>query len=166
VDWSIQDIARLAKTTSRTLRHYDAMGLLEPSRIGSNGYRYYDERSLVRLQRILLLRGLGLGLPAIRQVLLQETDERHALISHLTWLKQEQDRLALQIRSIKITVARLEGEEPLMAEDMFNGFDHTQYKEEVEDRWGKDAYARSAREGRLDEGRPATGSRLAGRRRK
>jgi DNA-binding transcriptional MerR regulator len=143
VDWSIQDIARLAKTTSRTLRHYDAMGLLEPSRIGSNGYRYYDERSLVRLQRILLLRELGLGLPAIRQVLLQETDERHALISHLTWLKQEQDRLALQIRSIKITVARLEGEEPLMAEDMFNGFDHTQYKEEVEDRWGKHAYARS-----------------------
>jgi DNA-binding transcriptional MerR regulator len=161
VDWSIQDIARLAKTTSRTLRHYDAMGLLEPSRIGSNGYRYYDERSLVRLQRILLLRELGLGLPAIRQVLLQETDERHALISHLTWLKQEQDRLALQIRSIKITVARLEGEEPLMAEDMFNGFDHTQYTKRL-------LVARNDRagEGRLDEGRPATGSRLAGRRRK
>ena len=30
-----------------------------------------------------------------------------------------------------------------MAETMFDGFDHTQYKDEVERRWGKDAYARS-----------------------
>ena len=30
-----------------------------------------------------------------------------------------------------------------MAEDMFTGFDHTQYKEEVEQRWGADAYAKS-----------------------
>ena len=30
----------------------------------------------------------------------------------------------------------------MMAENMFDGFDHTQYREEVEDRWGKDAYAR------------------------
>ena len=30
-----------------------------------------------------------------------------------------------------------------MAEEMFDGFDHTQYKEEVEERWGKDAYATS-----------------------
>ena len=30
-----------------------------------------------------------------------------------------------------------------MAQDMFDGFDHTQYKDEVEQRWGKDAYATS-----------------------
>ena len=45
MDRSIQDIARLAGTTSRTLRHYDDIGLLHPSRIGHNGYRYYDESS-------------------------------------------------------------------------------------------------------------------------
>ena len=66
-DRSIQDIARLAGTTSRTLRHYDDIGLLEPSRIGANGYRYYDQHALVRLQRILLLRDLGLGLPGDRR---------------------------------------------------------------------------------------------------
>lgn len=32
-----------------------------------------------------------------------------------------------------------------MAENMFDGFDHTQYKQEVEDRWGKKAYADSDR---------------------
>ncbi|HSU47497.1 MAG TPA: MerR family transcriptional regulator, partial [Arthrobacter sp.] len=62
-DWSIQDVARLAGTTSRTLRHYDDIGLLKPSRVGSNGYRYYDGAALLQLQRILLLRELGLGLP-------------------------------------------------------------------------------------------------------
>ena len=143
MDWSIQDIARLAKTTSRTLRHYGAVGLLEPSRVGSNGYRYYDERALVRLQRILLLRELGLGLPAIAEVLAHETDEGHALLGHLTWLRQEQERLAVQIRSVENTIAALKGKEQLMAQDMFDGFDHTQYREEVEERWGKDSYARS-----------------------
>ena len=42
VDWSIQEVARMAGTTSRTLRHYDSIGLLPPSRVGSNGYRRYD----------------------------------------------------------------------------------------------------------------------------
>jgi DNA-binding transcriptional MerR regulator len=143
MDWSIQDTARLAHTTSRTLRHYGEVGLLEPSRIGTNGYRYYDERALLRLQRILMLRELGLGLPAIGEVLEREKDERHALVSHLTWLRQEQDRLARQIRAVENTITTLEGGEQLMAENMFDGFDHTQYKDEVEERWGKDAYAKS-----------------------
>lgn len=58
MEWSIQEIARTAGTTSRTLRHYGQLGLLPPSRVGRNGYRYYDQHSLVRLQRILLLREL------------------------------------------------------------------------------------------------------------
>lgn len=69
MEWSIQEIARTAGTTSRTLRHYGDVGLLRPSRVAANGYRYYDEHALVRLQRILLLRELGLGLPAIAEVL-------------------------------------------------------------------------------------------------
>ncbi|KQW08321.1 MerR family transcriptional regulator [Leifsonia sp. Root4] len=141
--WSIQEIAKLAGTTSRTLRHYDETGLLRPSSIGSNGYRHYDEAALVRLQRILLLRQLGLGLPAIADVLDNERDERHALHGHLDWLRQEQDRLARQIASVELTIETLEGGEQLMAENMFDGFDHTQYKEEVEQRWGADAYAKS-----------------------
>ena len=143
--WSIQEIAKLAGTTSRTLRHYDETGLLRPSSIGSNGYRHYDEAALVRLQRILLLRQLGLGLPAIAEVLDNERDEKHALRGHLDWLRQEQDRLARQIASVELTIETLEGGEQLMAENMFDGFDHTQYKEEVEQRWGADAYAKSDR---------------------
>lgn len=141
MDWSIQEIAKLAGTTSRTLRHYDDLGLLAPSRIAANGYRHYDERALVRLQRILLLRELGLGLPAIGEVLEGDAAEAHALTAHLGWLRQEQQRLARQIASVETTIERLEGGERLMAEEMFDGFDHTRYKEEVEERWGTEAYA-------------------------
>jgi DNA-binding transcriptional MerR regulator len=143
MEWSIQQTARLAGTTSRTLRHYDELGLVPPSRIGSNGYRYYDEHALVRLQRVLLLRELGLGLPQIADVLTHECDETSALTTHLSLLRQEQDRLARQIAAVEHTINALRGGEELMAENMFDGFDHTQYKEEVEQRWGKDAYARS-----------------------
>ncbi|WP_312673936.1 MerR family transcriptional regulator [Microbacterium sp.] len=153
-DWSIQEIARLAGTTSRTLRHYDDIGLLPPSRIAANGYRHYDAAALVRLQRILLLRELGLGLPQIGEVLGPSAGsgtqgagsgtraaEASALETHLALLREEQTRLARQIASVESTITALRGGENLMAENMFDGFDHTQYKQEVEDRWGKKAYA-------------------------
>lgn len=147
-DWSIQEIARLAGTTSRTLRHYDDIGLLRPSRVAHNGYRHYDECALVRLQRILLLRELGLGLPQIAEVLNPATprqSEESALETHLALLREEQNRLARQIASVENTINALKGGEELMAENMFDGFDHTQYKEEVEQRWGRKAYADSDR---------------------
>lgn len=152
-DWSIQEVARLAGTTSRTLRHYDAVGLLAPTRVASNGYRHYDADALVRLQRILLLRDLGLGLPAIKAALDgpgdrapsgtgAEDSQVRALRGHLEWLRAERQRLARQIASVERTITTMEGGGELMAKDMFDGFDHTQYQAEVEDRWGKDAYAR------------------------
>lgn len=163
MDWSIQEVARLAGTTSRTLRHYDDIGLLAPARVGSNGYRYYDRAALVRLQRILLLRELGLGLPAIAEVLDGQRDESRALAGHLEWLRQEQERLARQVASVEKTIEAVEGGEPIMAKDMFDGFDHTQYREEVEQRWGADAYAQGDRwwRGMRDDERQAWAERAA-----
>jgi hypothetical protein len=88
-----------------------------------------------------LLRELGLGLPAIAEVLEGQRDNADALVVHLHWLQQEKERLDRQIAAVSTTITKLEGGEQLMAEEMFDGFDHTQYKEEVEERWGKDAYA-------------------------
>ena len=148
-EWSIQEIARLAGTTSRTLRHYGEIGLLPPSRIAGNGYRHYDSAALVRLQRILLLRELGLGLPQIADVLNagagRAGGEAAALETHLALLREEQSRLARQIASVESTITALRGGEKPMAENMFDGFDHTQYKQEVEERWGRRAYADSDR---------------------
>lgn len=140
-EWSIQQLARLAGTTSRTLRHYDGVGLVRPSRTGSNGYRYYDAESLVRLQRVLLLRELGLGIPAIADLLKGQRDDVAALESHRRWLVAEQERIARQLTSVGDTIDRMTKGEPIMAENMFDGFDHTRHREEVEQRWGAETYA-------------------------
>lgn len=144
-EWSIQELARLASTTSRTLRHYDHVGLVPPARIGANGYRYYDDASLVRLQRVLLLRELGLGIPAIAELLRGQSDDVTALESHRQWLAAERDRIDRQLASVNDTITRIKNGEQIMAETMFDGFDHTQYKDEVEQRWGAEAYASSDR---------------------
>jgi DNA-binding transcriptional MerR regulator len=140
-DWSIQEVARLAGTTSRTLRHYGDIGLLPATRVGANGYRRYDADALLALQRILLLRELGLTLPAIADVLRGQRDDAGALSAHLIWLEAERERVSAQIVSVRTTIDKLNGGEQLMADEMFDGFDHTVYREEVEARWGGDAYA-------------------------
>lgn len=135
--WSIQELARLTGTTSRTLRHYDAIGLLAPADIGANGYRYYGEAELRALQRILLLRELGVGLEEIRRILKDERDERDALRVHRQLLERERERITQQLSALDHTIAVLEGKESLVAETMFEGFDYRQYRDEVAERWGE-----------------------------
>lgn len=140
---SIQDVARLAGVSSRTLRHYDRIGLLPPSGTGTGGLRYYDDGAIRRLQRILLLRDLGLPLAEIADVLDAQTDEAAALRRHLDALHDERGRIDRQIASVERTLTALEERRPIMAEEMLDGFDHTQYKDEVTERWGADAYQKS-----------------------
>jgi len=145
-DWSIAEIARIANTTSRTLRHYDEVGLVRPSRVGDNGYRYYDRTALVRLQRVLMLREMGLGIPAIADMLADQSDDIAALESHLVWLGEARERVARQMATVQKTIDQLRGKEQIMEKDMphamFDGFDHTVFQEEVEERWGREGYDR------------------------
>jgi DNA-binding transcriptional MerR regulator len=43
--FTIKQLSRMAGITPRTLHYYDEIGLLKPSRVGDNGYRYYGEES-------------------------------------------------------------------------------------------------------------------------
>lgn len=63
--WSPRELAELAGTSRRSVRHYDEIGLLpEPDR-QSNGYGLYGVDHLIRLLRIRRLSSLGLTLPQI-----------------------------------------------------------------------------------------------------
>ena len=78
-----------------------------------------------------------LGLPAIAEVVgsspaADTSLEATALQKHLAYLREEQIRLARQIASVETTITALREGGPLMAEKMFDGFDHTQYQDEVE----------------------------------
>lgn len=143
MDWSTQQVVEATGTTSRTLRHYHQIRLLTPTRRGSGGLRYYNQRALVRLQRILLLRELGISLASIAEILEGETSNIAALKKHRSRLLAEKQRIDLQIRSVEATVTALEEGRPMMAKNMFEGFDHTKYDEEVRERWGDYAADRS-----------------------
>jgi DNA-binding transcriptional MerR regulator len=67
--WRIGELAAAAHVSVRTLRHYDAIGLLRPAARTEAGYRVYAEGDLARLYRILGLRSLGLPLDEIAGLL-------------------------------------------------------------------------------------------------
>lgn len=125
MSWSIAEVARMSHVTSRTLRHYDEIGLLPPARTGSNGYRYYEREQLLRLQEILLLRELGMDLTTIATVLNGERDQLDALRHHHQRLIQEQSRLRRLARTVADTITQLEGGATMPAEDLFDGFSLT-----------------------------------------
>jgi cob(I)alamin adenosyltransferase len=68
-DWSIGELAKATGVTVRTLRHYDQLTLLRPSRRAPSGRRRYDASDAARLYQILSLRSLGLSLTAIASLL-------------------------------------------------------------------------------------------------
>lgn len=142
-NWTISEVARLTGVTSRTLRHYDAIALLPPSGVSEGGYRLYDAQALIRLQRILVLRDLGMGLADIAAVLEQERDELDALESLLERLRSESARIERQMTSVRKTIETLREGDELMAEKMFEGWDNSQYKDEVIEKYGQDAWEQS-----------------------
>lgn len=67
--WKVGELAGRTGLTVRTLHHYDAIGLLSPSRRTSAGYRLYEDADVARLQQVVALRQLGLTLEEIRVAL-------------------------------------------------------------------------------------------------
>jgi DNA-binding transcriptional MerR regulator len=148
--YTIKEIAGLAGVTTRTLRYYDQIGLLPPSEIGSNGYRYYNQESLLTLQQILFFRELDVPLSDIQRIMNQPYfDLETTLLDHKEKLRKRSHRLKKLIATINLTLENLKGERNMTAGDYFNGFDQTQYEDEVKARWGDTPqYTESQKNGR------------------
>ena len=67
--YTVKELSRLTGLTPRTLRYYDAIGLLSPARNRDNDYRLYGGAEVDRLQEILLYREMGLPLEEIGRIL-------------------------------------------------------------------------------------------------
>jgi DNA-binding transcriptional MerR regulator len=142
MDWSIAEVARMSRLTSRTLRHYGDIGLLRPAFVGANGYRYYGQDELLRLQQILVLRELGVGLPEIGRILDEQTDRVEALREPHRRLLSERDRLGTLAATVARTIRELEhapdeggAVQINRPENLFEGFDSSQYDDEARRRW-------------------------------
>jgi DNA-binding transcriptional MerR regulator len=139
--WSTAELVRLTGVSSRTLRHYDHTGLLVPAGTGAGGQRLYGRAELRRLQHVLLLRELGMGLAEIASVLDGQDDEVAALRRHHDRLLADADRLLRLADTVAKSIDEREGGDPMSAEEMFAAFRDDPHGAEARERWGEQAAA-------------------------
>ncbi|MGX1808988.1 helix-turn-helix domain-containing protein [Nocardia sp. NPDC055321] len=77
--WSTRQLAELAGTTVKTIRHYHQVGLLDEPERASNGYKQYGSAHLVRLLQILRMKDLGIPLAQIRTMARADQDPEAAI---------------------------------------------------------------------------------------
>ncbi len=66
--YSIGQVAELCQISRKTLRYYEKIGLLIPDKVADNGYRYYDESTLLTLPVIRYYKQMGFKLDEIKEL--------------------------------------------------------------------------------------------------
>lgn len=140
---TVKQLSKLAGVTPRTLHHYDAIGLLKPTRVGANGYRYYGEDSLLRLQQILFYRELDIPLDDIKKIMgRRDFDVLGALQSHKDALRKQVARLNRLINTVDNTIKHLEEKDIMNEKEYFEGFseeEQEKYALEAEELYGAES---------------------------
>ncbi len=145
---TVSEMAKLAGVSVRTLHYYDDIGLLSPDYVDEhNGYRYYCDMAVSRLQEILFYRELDFSLKEIRAILSNpQYDKMQSLQKHKTLLLMKKERLE---RIISLVDDALKGENNMSIKEFDNSEYNTiknEYAKEAEERWGNtDAYAQSVK---------------------
>jgi len=139
----------MAGVTPRTLHHYDDIGLLKPSRVGDNGYRYYGEEALLKLQQILFYRELDFPLEEIRRIMgRRDFDVLGALQSHKEALQNQAARLNRLLATVDNTIQHLKGEKLMSQKGLFEGFseeEQEKYAQEAEQMYDPETVRESNR---------------------
>jgi len=148
MEYTVKKLAKLAGISVRTLHYYDEIDLLKPSYIRDNGYRYYSEKELARLQQIMFFRELEFPLEKIKEIMDSPGfDPLAALSDQKNLLELKKKRLEGLIKTIDKTITSLEGGETMSDDKKYSGFndpEYLKYKDEVEKKWGNtDAYKQS-----------------------
>lgn len=146
--YTVKQLAKSAGISVRTLHYYDEIGLLKPSFLKENGYRYYGEKELLKLQQILFFRELEFPLEDIGKIVnASDFDVLGALKDQKQLLELKKKRIEGLLQTIDTTVRSLKGGENMSNDDMYGSFTKDElekYKEEAKQRWGHtDAYKQS-----------------------
>lgn len=151
MEYTVQKLAKLAGISPRTIRFYDEIGLLKPTRISSSGYRIYGSQEVDILQQILFYREMGLELSAIGQVIRAPAfDRMAALKAHLTALEEQKARVDQLIRTVRKTIESEEGGKEMKDKEKFEGFkrelleeNERKYGKEIREKYGEDTVSKS-----------------------
>jgi DNA-binding transcriptional MerR regulator len=128
--YTVKQLSDLAGVTIRTLHYYDEIGLLKPSSYGENGYRYYGDESLLRLQQILFYRELDLPLEQVKQIMgSPDFDLMSALESHKEELRKRIAQMERLIATVDDTILHLKGRKEMSKRQFFEAFSDEQQAE-------------------------------------
>ncbi len=94
----INEVEALVGITKKNIRFYEDKRLLAPRRNSENGYRDYGEGDVAALQRIKLLRKLGLPIEEIRRMQEGTQTVGDGMRRHLVTLERERQNLEQSVR--------------------------------------------------------------------
>ena len=129
----IKEFADFTGVSVRTLHYYDEIGLLVPAWVDkATGYRYYDEKSLLRMQEILFYRELDFSLKSIGEILSSPNYDKNKA------LKEQKHLLMLKKERLERLISAIDG--AVKGENVMKAFDNSEFekhKAEAKEKWGK-----------------------------
>ncbi|MDD3537707.1 MAG: MerR family transcriptional regulator [Bacillota bacterium] len=138
MEYTIGKLAKLAGLTTRTLRYYDQIDLLNPSKTADNGYRIYTKRDVDRLQQILFFRVLKISPEVIRGILdYPDYDALSVLETHRAALREQREQLEEILENVEKTIAKMKGEYQMTDQEKFKGLKE-KLLEENQEKYGKE----------------------------
>ena len=134
MEYSINELSKLAGVSARTLRYYDEIGLLKPAYINDAGYRFYTSDEVAVLQQILFYRERGLELKIIERIIHEKDfDMLKAMEDHLLELENEKARTEALIETVKKTIEHMKGEREMSDMEKFQAF-----RDEAVEKYGEE----------------------------
>jgi len=141
--YQIKEFAKLTDVSVRTLHYYDETGLLKPAFVDEqNGYRFYDENSLARMQEILFYRELDFPLKDILKILSSpDYDRKKALEAQKELMILKKNRIEKLISALDDAVKGVKINMKVFDNSEFEE-KREEYAREAKEKWGNtEAYS-------------------------
>ena len=151
LEYSIHELSKIAKISTRTLRYYHEIDLLKPKRINSSGYRIYGENEVDKLQQILFYKSMGFKLEDIKSIVSSPSfDIMTALNSHKKELLKRREEIDLLIENVEKTISYKKGEIKMSDKEKFEAFkkdlvnkNEEEYGKEIREKYGDEEVNKS-----------------------
>ncbi len=133
--WRIRQMSDLTKVSVRMLHHYDKIGLLKPSTRASNGYRWYSQQDLARLQQIIALKFFGFSLEQIKTMLHKASNVREHLLAQQQMLKEQAEHFRQAGDALAVVLKRCGESDSLDWKDLTTLIDRYRMMEDLKKTW-------------------------------
>lgn len=145
---NINELSKISGVTTRTLRYYDEIGLLKPTRNDQSNYRVYNDKDLDTLEQILLYKELGFSLEDIISLLKNpKFNVMKAYEKHLLSLEERISHYQKLVDHVKKAMGHLERNTKMSKEEKFTALkkkmidqNDQSYGAEVTKKWGEQIY--------------------------